>query len=548
MVVLLKVRHFGAFGVFHANGQSIPLGAKHQALLALLTTGEGGVRTRSFLENTLWCLSQPEQAKASLRTALSTLKRHLGPDAAKLLMANRERVTLKIDHVEIDDDANKGEFMEGFELSHEEKFSQWLEKMRGQSVRTDLTSKNMSRVAHSGLRRNKDAVLPSIAVLPFQVRTDDSAPKPNLSFLTEDLTRCLARSQAFSVTSYMAAKHFDLGAAPIGQPDAAQQAVYMVGGYVSINQDHVTIDLDLHDVQRQKLIWSRRYEDDSTTKGAAAFVHTQRMVRDISRTIWGEAMDTASFNQMHELENHTLLMSAISMMQMGQRAMFEQSKDILRTLSERERNHPTVRCWQGIWHVLRFEHGLSESRAADLAAARHHAEAALAVDPLYSLAHALNGMVDCQMSYNFDAAYASFELALEDNPNEALALGLKGLTCAYLEMPEQAIELTQAACELLPIGPQKYYFETLSAVAYLSAGAFEQAAECAERALSDNPGFAPTLRVLSVINQISRTGGTGSDAIRMLLSSLPEFSLRAPRRGFGELPSVQHQNLASGHR
>lgn len=546
MTVLLKVRHFGAFGVFQADGRSIPLGAKHQALLALLTTGEGGVRTRSFLENTLWCLSQPEQAKASLRTALSTLKRHLGGEASKLLVANRERVTLKIEHVEIDQDPGKGEFMEGFELSHEEKFAQWLENMRSQARRPGMVSNLATGKRQNGLRVNNDGVLPSIAVLPFQINVAGDAVKPNISFLTEDLTRCLARSQAFSVTSYMASKQLDPATSTPSQVGDATQAAFMVGGFVSIRQNHVTIDLDLHDTQRQKLIWSRRYEDDVTTESGGTFVHTQRMVRDISRTIWGDAMDSISVSPLKELENHTLLMSAIAMMQMGQRAMFDQAKDILRTLSERERNHPTVRCWQGIWHVMRFEHGLSQSREADMIAARHHAEAALAVDPIYSLAHALNGMIDCQMSYNFDAAYASFELALEDNPNEALALGLKGLTCAYLEMPERAIALTDSARALLPNAQQMYYFETLSAIAHLSAGAFEKATERAEKALGENPGFVPTIRVLSIVNQIQRTGGDGRDAMRMLMSKLPEYSLRTSRRTFGDPATAQP--LASGVR
>lgn len=535
MVVLLKVRHFGAFGVFDADGRSIPLGAKHQALLALLTTGEGGVRTRSFLENTLWCLSQPEQAKASLRTALSTLKRHLGPDAAQLLTANRERVILKLDAIEIDDDARKGEFMEGFELSHEERFAQWLEKERAQSAQAQLDVVHATGRRHNGLRASKDSVLPTITVLPFQMNSTVDAPQPNISFLTEDLTRCLARSQAFSVTSYMAAKQFDSAMSTATQAGTGVGASFLVGGYVTIQKDHVIIDLDLHDTKRQKLVWSRRYEDDASTQETGAFVHTSRMVRDISRTIWGDAMNTVSLAQMNELENHTLLMSAIAMMQMGQRAMFDQAKEILRGLSEREKNHPTVLCWQGIWHVLRFEHGLSDNRAADLSAARQYAEAALTADPLYSLAHTLNGMIDCQVSYNFDAAYASFDIALEDNPNEALALGLKGLTCAYLRMPQLAIDLTEAARELLPVGPQNYYFETLSAVAYLSAGAFEQASLHAERALSENPGFPPTIRVLSVINQIMRTGGNGQDAMSMLMNKLPEFSMRAPMRSGADM-------------
>ena len=53
MSVLIKISRFGVFGVFAANGESIALGPKHQALMALLSKADGGVRTRAFLEKSL---------------------------------------------------------------------------------------------------------------------------------------------------------------------------------------------------------------------------------------------------------------------------------------------------------------------------------------------------------------------------------------------------------------------------------------------------------------------------------------------------------------
>ena len=116
MVVVLKVRQYGAFGVYRPDGEPIQLGAKHQALMALMITAEEGIRTRAFLEHTLWSFAQPEQAKASLRTALSTLRKHIGPSASAALRANRERVTLDLSMIEVEQDTSRGEFMEGFEL------------------------------------------------------------------------------------------------------------------------------------------------------------------------------------------------------------------------------------------------------------------------------------------------------------------------------------------------------------------------------------------------------------------------------------------------
>jgi len=127
---LLNIRYNGRFRARISDGPELPLGAKHQALLALLCTAEDGIRTRTHLETTLWSLAQPRQAKASLRTALSTLRRYFGPAADALLSADRRQITLNMDRVQIETGGVGDVFMEGFVLPHEEAFELWLVQMR----------------------------------------------------------------------------------------------------------------------------------------------------------------------------------------------------------------------------------------------------------------------------------------------------------------------------------------------------------------------------------------------------------------------------------
>ena len=72
------IRLHGAFVCSGPKGTTFVLGAKQQAILAILATSPDGVRTRSFLQSTLWSAVAQEQAAASLRTALSTLRKTLG--------------------------------------------------------------------------------------------------------------------------------------------------------------------------------------------------------------------------------------------------------------------------------------------------------------------------------------------------------------------------------------------------------------------------------------------------------------------------------------
>ncbi|SCZ51145.1 hypothetical protein [Epibacterium ulvae] len=530
MAVLLRIRHFGAFGVYHSDGQGIPLGAKHQALLALLSTAEGGIRTRAFLENTLWCLSQPEQAKASLRTALSTLKRHLGVEASDVLTANRERVTLRMDLVEIDEDAAKGEFMEGFELAHEEEFAAWLVKMRQHRGGVPVRAIERLNSASHLVKMGSDAILPTVTVMPLRLREMAEVSSPLPDVLGEELTRALGRSRAFCVTSFLAARQFDAVTSTPAVVSAATGATFIVSGSVSISEGQFTLDLDLNDAVRDKLIWSRRYEGDiaDLLKGSTDLLH--RMSRDVSRSMTGEALEQSSIKPLADLENHTLLMASIALMQNGQRALFERARDVLSVLADREYGHPIVQCWQGIWHVLRVEHGISENRDADIDAARVYADGALASEPMLSLAHTLNAMIDAQLAFNFEAALASLSLALEDNPSEALALVMKAQVFAYLDQSADAVQLATAARQLMPLGPQKFYFEVISAIAHLADGNFAKAVEFGELALASNPGFPQTLRLLGVVNRAQRNGSSGRDAIQALLAEVPGFAMRPSLR------------------
>ena len=241
MVMVLKVRQYGAFGVFRPDGEPIQLGAKHQALMALLITAEDGIRTRAFLEHTLWSFAQPEQAKASLRTALSTLRKHIGPSASVSLTANRERVTLDLSMIEIERDRSRGQFMEGFELPHESIFAKWLAEMREQAEPLAAPTQDPPWAPRDRSRVILDELLPSIAVLPFVQRSQGPSTAPLGSILSEELSRQLSRSQAFSVTSYLASRQFSLDQVRPAEVASVAGVSYLVSGSVFIN-DHDFID------------------------------------------------------------------------------------------------------------------------------------------------------------------------------------------------------------------------------------------------------------------------------------------------------------------
>lgn len=546
MTFLLKIRRFGAFGVFHADGAGVQLGAKHQALMALLSTAEGGIRTRAFLEKTLWCLAQPEQAKASLRTALSTLRRHLGPEAARLLYANRERVILDLTRVELDSRAGGADFMEGFELPHEAVFNTWLDE-----ARTELSRRPAVPAAQGGTSPGRvilDGLLPSIAVLPFVHRSPGEATAPLGSLISEELSRYLSRSWAFSVTSYLASRQFDPATVRPAEVSSVAGADYLVSGAVTCSRGRFHAEIDLHDAVREKVIWSRRFEGslDNLMEGRSSVLRNATL--QIGQTAAGEAVRLADFKPLAGLESHTLLMAAISLMQEMDVQKFQQAYGILSHLLEREPGHALPLTWMGFWHVMRVERGLSRNREEDSRLACQMADAATEAAPGFSLAHTLKGLISSHLTFRFDQALDAYDLALRDNPNEALALLLKGATLAYQDMADEAVQMTDAARRLTPLGPQCYYFDALSALANLSARNYGRAIELADRSLEAKQAFPVPLRSKAIALQMSGQDAEARSTVQKLLEAAPEFCLSQFQRDNPAAMSPAGQEWASALR
>ncbi|UWQ82735.1 transcriptional regulator [Leisingera caerulea] len=523
MTVFLKICRFGAFGVFDADGASVQLGAKHQALMSLLSTADGGIRTRAFLEKTLWCLAQPEQAKASLRTALSTLRRHLGPEAAKLLFANRERVILDLTRVELDSCTGNAEFMEGFELPHETVFNAWLTETRAEFARSSAQPSPLAGATPG--RVILDRLLPSIAVLPFVHRSPGSADAPLGSLMSEELSRHLSRSWAFSVTSYLASRQFDPDTVRPAEVSSIAGVDYLISGTVTSEGSRFRAEIDLHDAVREKVIWSRSFEGSKSSllEGRSSVLRNATL--QIGQSAAGEAVRLAGFKPLKALESHVLLMAAISLMQEMDVRKFQRAHEILSHLLEREPKHALPLTWMGFWHVMRVEKGLSPNREEDSRLASRMAEAAIEGAPAFSLAHTLKGLISSHLTFRFDLAQDAYDLALRDNPNEALALLLKGATLAYQDMPDEAVQMTDAARQLTPLGPQRYYFDAISALAHLSARNYGRAIELADRSLEAKGAFPVPLRSKAIALQMSGRDDEARSTVQTLLEAAPKFCL-----------------------
>ncbi len=149
MTQLAKVYLYGRFRIESADGENLtPKSAKAQGILALLAASPRSERGRRWLQDRLWSDRGASQGAASLRQALTDIRKTFGPHA-DLLISDRESVALNTDLVDILDagecapDDPSAEFLEGIDIRDPE-FENWLASARrattGETQSTQLNT------------------------------------------------------------------------------------------------------------------------------------------------------------------------------------------------------------------------------------------------------------------------------------------------------------------------------------------------------------------------------------------------------------------------
>lgn len=210
----LRISLFGAFRVSDLADRPLKVRArKNRALLAVLATAPGKRHAREWLAELLWENHAEEQARASLRQALSTLRRDLGPGAAAV-HADGEGVWLDPERVEVDlirlqrlletRDADAlsaatgrlvaGPFLEGLEL-RESAFRNWLEPERRRAHA--MAARVLRRAAAERIESDPEAALDSLQRC-IELEPDD-----------ESLHRELMRVRAAAGRTAEALQHYE---------------------------------------------------------------------------------------------------------------------------------------------------------------------------------------------------------------------------------------------------------------------------------------------------------------------------------------------------
>ena len=171
--------------------------------------------------------------------------------------------------------------------------------------------------------------------------------------------------------------------------------------------------------------------------------------------------------------------------------------------------------------ILFVRAGLKEGNRVE---AIRHARAAITHGRDDATALALGAFVTGMVEHDRVTAIEAFERALALSPSSAFALFLGSAILAYAGDAERAIDWGERALRISPNDRLAYVPYHVMAIPHFLRGRYEEAENCARRAVQYNPGFSfPHCILAAALVKLGRTEDAKRSAIEVL-ELQPSFS------------------------
>ncbi|HEY2926878.1 adenylate/guanylate cyclase domain-containing protein [Piscinibacter sp.] len=392
---------------------------------------------------------------------------------------------------------------------------------------------------------------PTIAVIPFSSYAGAPEAVGLGDILADQVIAALSKSNAINVISRLSTTAFRDRIQSIEMIGQSLSANFIVSGRYWKSGSTVHALVELADARNSRVIWTQTLADTETAVLQTDSELVAALVDGISQAIFSVEVASVSSIPLPNLQSHTLLLAAISLLYRLSVRDFERARAALETLNERAPRHPSPLAWLARWHLFRVVQGWSDNRERDGTAALSYAKRALDLDPDSSLALTMLGNVHTNYLRDLEGAESLYDKALSINPNESLAWLQKGNCLSFRGDGPAALAHTEKAADLSPLDPSRHFYLSIMASAALSAGAYERAIAAAKSSLRLNSDHVSSHRVLAIAQVLTGRVDEARLTVRQILALEPHltvagFIARSPGASSGLAETFGSALLAAG--
>lgn len=370
-----------------------------------------------------------------------------------------------------------------------------------------------------------DPLRPTIAVIPFQSRNTAANAFAIGDLVADGVIAHLARSHTLTVISRLSTAAFSGRTAGPAQVGQALGANYLLcGSYVEAGA-RLLVTAELIDARSGEVLWAERLSSSVDDLLQAESELVFGLANGVSNAILDKQAARVSLQPLPTLESYALMLGGIRLMHRSTRADMARSQQLLSYLVERHPRAVEARAWLAKLFVLRSVCGFVDGEAEERARALSASRSALQLAPDHALALAVEGYIHTQRGTDADKAGQRLELALQINPNEAMAWLFKSVASAMWGSSRDAVAEAEKGSTLSPCDPLAYYVYMLRASALTIDQRHGEAIHWASQSLRLNRVHTPTLRVLLTAQVGAGQIVQAQATLARLLELTPEFSL-----------------------
>jgi serine/threonine protein kinase/Tfp pilus assembly protein PilF len=321
----------------------------------------------------------------------------------------------------------------------------------------------------------------SVAVLPFANRSRDEADEYFAEGLADELQSVLARIRGLRVAARTSSATFKGKEVTIEEAGRALHVESILEGSVRKAGSRVRITVQLVRVGDGLTLWSESYDRTLDDIFAVQDDIAQSVVRELRSTLLGETdshagsgvraeVAAAAKGRTADSEAHRLFLQGRHLVDRLSSEDNRNAIDLLHRSLQLDPAQPGA--WAWLSHALSIRAGYGWIPLEEgFARAREAADRALALAPDLVEGHAARGHIHTAYDWDWEAAAACFDRALELAPERVDVLIHASVNALARGRLEEAIEMTRRAVALDPLSSTAYY---RLAFALRHAGRYEE--------------------------------------------------------------------------
>ena len=343
---------------------------------------------------------------------------------------------------------------------------------------------------------------PSIAVLPFDNMSGDREQEYFADGMVEEIITALSRFRQLFVIARNSTFTYKGRGVDVKQVGRELGVRYVLEGSVRRSDNRVRIAAQLIDATTATHLWADRFDSAIENIFDLQDRLTATVVGAVAPQLQQAEIERAKRKPTESLDAYELFFRGMANFYQW---TLEGTNEALRLFHRAVELDPDFAPAYGMaayCYLWRKVNGWTVNYEQETGEAGRLARRAVDLGQDDAVALTFGGYTLAYAVGDFEGAAAFLDRALTLNPNLAAAWHYSGLTKIWLGEPDIAIEHLTIAMRLSPLDPFIHYRQSLTALAHLCAGRYEEACMWSEKALQAGPNYAPGYRIAAASNAL----------------------------------------------